>query len=122
MGSSLIEKHFTLDRNAGGPDDSFSLEPSEFAALCSGARTAWEAVGCVDYGQKSSEIGNVVFRRSLYFVKYLAAGEVITADAVRSVRPGHGLQPKHADRLVGMRTTRAIKANTPTTWDAVEKA
>jgi pseudaminic acid synthase len=71
LGASIIEKHFTLDRSGGGPDDSFSLEPAELAALCHGARTAWEALGQVDYGRKSSEQGNVQFRRSLYFVKDL---------------------------------------------------
>lgn len=122
LGASVIEKHFTLDRSGGGPDDSFSLEPAGFTALCQGTRAAWEAVGRVDYGRKSSEIGNVTFRRSLYFVKDMAAGDIVTADAIRSVRPGHGLPPKHKETLVGLRTTRAIKANTPTAWDTVEKA
>lgn len=122
LGASVIEKHFTLDRSGGGPDDSFSLEPAEFAALCTGVRTAWEAMGQVDYGRKSSEIGNVTFRRSLYFVEDLAAGETVTASAIRSVRPGYGLPPKYADALLGMRTTRAVKANTPVAWDAVKKA
>jgi N-acetylneuraminate synthase len=121
LGASVIEKHFTLDRLGGGPDDSFSLEPKEFNELCNGARTAWEAVGRVDYGRKSSEVGNVTFRRSLYFVKDLKAGEMVTADSIRSVRPGYGLPPKFAETLVGTRTTRAIQANTPTEWDAVAK-
>lgn len=121
LGSSVIEKHFTLDRSGGGPDDSFSLEPKEFAKLCKDARTAWESIGLVDYGRKSSEIGNVTFRRSLYFVKDLEAGETVTADAIRSVRPGYGLPPKYADDLIGLRTTRGVKANSPTDWDAVEK-
>src|SRR6056297_1885497 len=82
LGASIIEKHFTLDRNGGGPDDSFSLEPSELTALCRDSHTAWEALGSVDYGRKSSETGNAQFRRSLYFVKDLKAGEVITEDAV----------------------------------------
>jgi N-acetylneuraminate synthase len=88
LGASIIEKHFTLDRSGGGPDDSFSLEPAELAALCQGAKTAWAAMGRVDYGRKSSEQGNAKFRRSLYFVKDMKAGDVITADCVRSVRPG----------------------------------
>ena len=121
LGASVIEKHFTLDRSGGGPDDSFSLEPKEFSELCTGARTAWEAVGRVDYGRKSSEIGNVTFRRSLYFVKDMVAGEIVTADSIRSVRPGYGLQPKFAETLVGMRVARAVRANTPTAWDALEK-
>ena len=95
LGASIVEKHFTLDRNGGGPDDSFSLEPAEMAALCTGTKTAWLALGRVDYGRKSSEQGNVQFRRSLYFVKDMKAGEVITPECIRSVRPGYGLPPKY---------------------------
>ena len=113
LGASIIEKHFTLDRSGGGPDDSFSLEPTEMAALCHGAKTAWAALGQVDYGRKSSEQGNAKFRRSLYFVKDLQANEVITPDAVRSVRPGFGLPPKYFDTVIGKRTVRAIASGTP---------
>jgi pseudaminic acid synthase len=113
MGASLIEKHFTLSRAGGGPDDSFSLEPSELAALCSDSKTAWAALGRVDYGLKSSEQGNVKFRRSLYFVKDMQAGEVITADCIRSVRPGFGMPPKSLDSLIGKKLTSAVKRFTP---------
>jgi N-acetylneuraminate synthase len=113
MGACLIEKHFTLDRDGGGPDDSFSLEPRDLAALCRDARTAWEAMGRVDYGRKSSEIGNAQLRRSLYFVKPLKAGERVAADAVRSVRPGYGLAPKHLDEVVGSVLLEDVQANTP---------
>lgn len=113
MGASLIEKHFTLDRSGGGPDDSFSLQPPEMAALCRDARTAWQAMGRVDYGRKSSEQGNVQFRRSLYFVKDLPAGATVTADAVRSVRPGFGLAPKMLEQVIGKRVRRDIAAATP---------
>ena len=112
LGASLIEKHFTLDRSGGGPDDSFSLEPAELAWLVHGTRTAWEALGAVDYGRKSSEQGNAQFRRSLYFVKDLKAGEVITADAVRSVRPGYGLAPKYLPEVIGKRVVADVKMNT----------
>ena len=117
LGAAIIEKHFTLDSNGGGPDDSFSLEPPELAALCQGARTAWEALGRVDYGRKSSEQDNVQFRRSLYFLKDLRRGEVITADAVRSVRPGFGLAPKHLDQVLGKRVTRDVKHAEPVSLD-----
>lgn len=113
LGASIIEKHFTLDRSGGGPDDSFSLEPKELEALCRDSKTAWAALGRVDYGRKSSEQGNVQFRRSLYFVKELKAGDVVTADAVRSVRPGFGLQPKFLSLILGMTLTKDVKANTP---------
>ncbi|BBJ00654.1 pseudaminic acid synthase [Ferrigenium kumadai] len=113
LGASIIEKHFTLNRDGGGPDDSFSLEPAELAALCQGARTAWEALGRVDYGRKSSELGNVKFRRSLYFVKDLKAGDVITEDSVRSVRPGFGLAPKYLMNIIGKRVVVDVDRYTP---------
>lgn len=113
LGASVIEKHFTLDRNGGGPDDSFSLEPAELKMLCQGARSAWAALGQVDYGLKSSEKGNAKFRRSLYFVKAMRAGEVITEDHIRSVRPGFGLAPKFLPSLIGKTARRNIEKNTP---------
>jgi pseudaminic acid synthase len=113
MGACIIEKHFTLDRNGGGPDDSFSLEPKEMAELCTGARTAQEAMGRVDYGTKSSERGNLAFRRSLYFVRALKAGETISADCVRSVRPGFGLPPKYLERIIGKKVSRDVDFATP---------
>lgn len=112
MGASIIEKHFTLDRNGGGPDDSFSLEPAELTALCRDSKTAWQALGKVDYGRKSSEQGNVKFRRSLYFVKDMKAGEVITEDCIRSVRPGYGLAPKYLEQVVGKTVKHEVAANT----------
>lgn len=120
LGASIIEKHFTLDRNGGGPDDSFSLEPAEMKALCDGARTAWQAMGKVDYGRKSSEQGNVQFRRSIYFVKDMQAGETITEDSIRSVRPGYGLAPKHFENLVGRKLKADVAFATPASWDLVE--
>ena len=120
MGASIIEKHFTLDRSGGGPDDSFSLEPAELAALCRDSKTAWAALGAVDYGRKSSEQGNVKFRRSLYFVKDLKAGEVITADAVRSVRPGFGLAPKYLNSVIGKRLRNDVLCNTPVRGEMLE--
>ena len=122
LGASIIEKHFTLNRKGGGPDDSFSLEPQELAALCRDTKTAWRALGNVDYGRKSSEQGNVKFRRSLYFVKDLKAGDLITPDAVRSVRPGFGLAPKHLERIVGKRVTVDITMNSPVNGEVVDEA
>jgi N-acetylneuraminate synthase len=119
LGAALIEKHFTLDRSGGGPDDSFSLEPGDLRALCRDSRSAWEALGSVDYGKKASEQGNAKFRRSLYFVKRLAAGATVTADSVRSVRPGYGLAPKHLDAVLGKVVKRDVDAATPVTWDVL---
>jgi N-acetylneuraminate synthase len=113
MGASLIEKHFTLDRSGGGPDDSFSLEPADFAALCQGVHTAWKALGRVDYGRKASEKGNVKFRRSLYFTKALPKGTRIQAGDIQSVRPGYGLPPKYTGQVIGRTLTREVAAATP---------
>ncbi|MBW6392004.1 pseudaminic acid synthase [Billgrantia antri] len=113
LGASLIEKHFTLDRNGGGPDDSFSLEPSELAALCRDVKTAWQALGQVDYGRKSSEQGSAQFRRSLYFVKSLKAGDLITKDAVRIVRPGYGVPPSFLNKILGVKVVKDVRACSP---------
>lgn len=121
LGACVIEKHFTLDRNGGGPDDSFSLEPKELQQLCQGAKTAWQALGKVDYGRKSSEQGNAQFRRSLYFVKDLKAGDVIDESCIRSVRPGYGLPPKFYDELIGKRVNQAISKNIATSFDCIDR-
>lgn len=117
LGGSLIEKHFTFDRSGNGPDDSFSLEPAEFTALCSSARTAWEALGKVDYGQKSSERSNVKFRRSLYFVRDLNAGDTIGAGDVRSIRPGFGVAPKYLEEIIGRTLSSDVKSATPVSFE-----
>ena len=88
-------------------------------ALCENARTAWEAVGKVDYGLQSSEVGNVKFRRSLYFTKDMEVGETVTADCVRSVRPGYGLPPKYIDDVVGSRVTKAVVKHSPVQLDTI---
>lgn len=119
MGASIIEKHFTLDRKGGGPDDSFSLEPAELAALCRDSKTAWAALGRVDYGRKSSEQGNVKFRRSLYFVRDLKAGDVITSDCIRSIRPGNGLPPKMLDDVLGALVKSDVSFGTPVKYDLI---
>lgn len=113
LGASIIEKHFTMNRNGGGPDDSFSLEPAEMADLCKKARTAWEALGTVNYSQKASESVNVKFRRSLYFVSDLPAGSCISQRDVRSVRPGYGLPPKYLDYILGRRLRIGVKYGKP---------
>lgn len=117
LGASIIEKHFTLDRNGGGPDDSFSLMPAELAALCRNTQTAWQTLGKIDYGCKPSEQANVKFRRSLYFVKNLKAGSIITKDAIRSVRPGYGIAPKHFDSLIGKLLKEDVNYGKPTNYN-----
>lgn len=113
LGASIIEKHVTLDRSGGGPDDSFSLEPDELKALCTGAKTAWQALGEIDYGRKSSEEVNVKFRRSLYFVKDIKCGKIITESHVKSIRPGYGLAPKYLSEVIGKKVNRDISKGCP---------
>ncbi|MGE6462040.1 pseudaminic acid synthase [Pseudoalteromonas tetraodonis] len=117
LGACLIEKHVTLDRNGGGPDDSFSLEELELKQLCDDSKTAWAATGAVNYERKESEKGNMIFRRSLYVVKDVATGEVFTHENVRSIRPGYGLAPKHLKDIVGKKSTKNILRGTPLTED-----
>ena len=119
LGASIIEKHVTLDRNFGGPDDSFSLESKELKELCTGAKIAWESLGKVDYGLKSSEQGNVKFRRSLYFVKDIEQGETITKKHIRSIRPGYGLPPKLYNNVIGKTVIKDIKAGSSVRWDLI---
>ena len=106
LGASIIEKHVTLDRNAGGPDDSFSLESGELKSLCEKAKIAWSSVGHVDYGRKSSEIGNAQFRRSLYVAESLSCGDVITERNIKSIRPGYGLAPKYMTEIIGKKINK----------------
>ena len=112
-GASIIEKHFTLDRMGGGPDDSFSLEPDEIKELCESAYIAWTAQGEVDYSRKTSEIENVKFRRSLYFVKDIKKGDLITDEHIKSIRPGFGMKPKFLKSVIGLEASRNIYRGAP---------
>ena len=120
MGVSLIEKHVTLDRKGNGPDDSFSLEPSELAALCRHTKTTWEAMGEVDYGLKPGEMENVKFRRSLYVIKDIKAGEILKDEHVRSIRPGFGVPPKFLSNILGCKALVDMKAGTPVKFENIE--
>lgn len=120
LGASIVEKHFTLDRGGGGPDDSFSIEPGELAALCRDVRTAWEALGKVNYTPTPGELPNLKFRRSLYFVRAMKAGETVRPECIRSVRPGYGVAPRDLPRVVGSRMRRDVEANTPVRWDDLQ--
>ncbi|MFD1627106.1 pseudaminic acid synthase [Azospirillum griseum] len=122
MGATIIEKHFTLARADGGVDSAFSLEPHEFKAMADAVRTAWAAMGRVEYGVKPSEVGGRDYRRSLYVVADVAAGEVLTAHHVRSIRPGFGLSPKHLPEIVGRRAARALRRGMPLRWDLLAPA
>jgi N-acetylneuraminate synthase len=113
LGACLIEKHVTLDRAGGGADDSFSLEPDELTALCKDTKTAWEAIGKVNYERTEAEKGNVGFRRSLYVVKDIKEGELFTSDNIRSIRPGFGIAPKYLNEVLGKKSNQVLKKGTP---------
>jgi N-acetylneuraminate synthase len=117
LGACIIEKHFTLSREVPGPDSSFSLEPQEFKAMVDSIRIMEEALGSVHYGVSEHEAKSRVFRRSLFVVKDMKAGEVFTEDNIRSIRPGHGLPPKYLKRVLGKRSAQDIKKGTPVEWD-----
>ncbi|WP_341958972.1 pseudaminic acid synthase [Pseudomonas sp. RC10] len=119
MGATVIEKHFTLDRAAGGVDASFSLEPAEMASLVTETERAWQGLGHVQYGATQAEQKSLVYRRSLYVVKDVAEGEAFSKDNVRAIRPGLGLAPKHIDRILGRTARQAVKRGTPLRWDVV---
>lgn len=120
LGARMIEKHFTLSRSDGGPDSAFSLEPDELAALVRGARAAFAALGTGTAGRAQVEESNKVFRRSLYAVEDIGAGEALTAKNVRIIRPGFGLAPKHLPEVIGRRARRALRRGTALSWDLIE--
>ena len=116
LGACIIEKHFTLSRADGGPDSAFSLEPHEFKAMVEAVRVAEKALGTVHYGVSEAEAKSRVFRRSLFVVKDVKAGEKLTNENVRSIRPGHGLHTRYLDEIVGRRAACNIKRGTPLAW------
>jgi N-acetylneuraminate synthase len=120
LGASVIEKHFTLSRSDGGPDAAFSLEPTEMAQLTAGVAKAWKALGGVYYGSTEGEKRSLQFRRSLYVVADVKAGDCLTKANLRAIRPGFGLSPKHYDQLLGRCVTRDVVKGTPVTWDIVQ--
>lgn len=117
LGSTVIEKHFTLNREEGGVDSAFSLEPEEFAALVTETDTAWKSLGGVAIGPTKEEEHSLQFRRSIYIAKDIKAGEVLTTANLRVIRPGFGLDPKYYDLLLGKQMKRDLKAGTPLSWE-----
>ncbi len=119
LGACVIEKHFTLARADGGPDAAFSLEPAEFTALVRDCKDAWAALGQPGFERGGVERANAQFRRSLYMVADVAAGELITKANVRSIRPGLGLAPKHLPDVLGKRAVRDLGYGEPLAWDMI---
>ena len=119
LGACIIEKHLTLSRQVPGPDSAFSIEPTEFKAMVQAIRTAEEALGAIHYGVSEHEASSLVFRRSLFVVSDIKAGEVFTEKNVRSIRPGNGLPPKHFKEVIGRRATIDIERGTPLAWSHI---
>lgn len=120
LGATVIEKHFTLRRADGGVDSAFSMEPEEMAQLVVESERAWQALGQIQYGSTEAEKGSKVFRRSLYVFKDMKAGEILTTENVRAVRPGLGLPTKYLDSFLGLTVSKDIKAGTPLTFDLLK--
>lgn len=116
LGACLIEKHITLSRAEGGPDAAFSLEPDELNALTSGIKVVEAAMGSISYGPSAIEAPNVVFQRSLFAVENITAGEALTSENVRVIRPGNGLAPKFYEDVIGHHASQDIKRGTPLSW------
>jgi N-acetylneuraminate synthase len=119
LGACIVEKHFTLSRAIPGPDSAFSLEPHEFKAMVDGVRTAEKASGKIHYGISESEARSRIFRRSLFVVEDVGAGEIFTARNVRSIRPSGGLHTRYIEQVLGCRAARDIKRGTPLAWEMV---
>jgi pseudaminic acid synthase len=119
VGATVIEKHFTLCRSDGGVDATFSMEPEEARQLVTETERAWQAMGTIYYGRTDAEEKSLVFRRSLYITEDLKAGDVLTPDNLRAIRPGYGLQPKHYETLLGKTVVIDIKKGTPVHWGMI---
>ena len=119
LGATVIEKHFTLARADGGVDSTFSMEPSEMEAVVVETERAWQALGTISYGPTAAEVKSLKYRRSLYITEDLQAGDQLSAENLRAIRPGGGLPPKYFDVLLGARVTRAVKRGTPASWSLV---
>ena len=120
LGATVIEKHFTLDRDDGGVDSEFSMEPDEMKQLVDEAQKAWSSLGEVSYGPTKSEANSLIFRRSLYIVKDLQTGDILSEQNVKSIRPGYGIAPKYLKDIIGKGVTQNIKKGTAFSWKLIE--
>lgn len=120
MGACIIEKHFTLTRNVPGADSAFSLIPGEFEAMVKAVRIAESSLGRIRYGLQEDEVASKAFRRSLFVVKDVKKGDVLSAENVRSIRPAMGLHPRYLNEIFGRRARKDITAGTPLNWDLIE--
>ena len=119
MGANLIEKHFCISRAVKNPDSSFSMEPQEFREMVEQVREVEKAMGTVQYGVSRQEESNACFRRSLFVVEDIAAGEVLTPEKIRSIRPAYGLKPKYYQEVLGRTAKRSLRRGTPLSFDDI---
>tara|TARA_B100000315_G_scaffold215981_1_gene215581 strand:+ start:327 stop:1388 length:1062 start_codon:yes stop_codon:yes gene_type:complete len=119
LGAVVVEKHFTLARSDGGVDSAFSIEPEELKTLVAESTRAWQALGSVSYGPTEPEKKSLAFRRSLYVVKNMQAGEKISPENVRAIRPGNGLAPRELEGLMGIPVVRNVRRGTPLSWELI---
>jgi pseudaminic acid synthase len=120
LGATVIEKHFTLDRKEGGVDSAFSMEPAEMKSLVDESAIAAKAVGKIHYGISAKEKSSLRFRRTLYITKDVKAGEILSVENMRAIRPGLGLSPKYFDALLGKKIKKDLKKGTALSWDLIE--
>ena len=119
LGACIVEKHFTLSRAVPGPDSAFSLEPHEFKQMVEAIRTTEKALGTVNYAVTEKEAASRVFRRSLFVVEDMKAGDLFTEENVRAIRPGYGLSTKYIDVILGEKAKQDVEAGTPLNWDLI---
>lgn len=121
LGGSVIEKHFIESRSDKGPDSEFSIEPHELKRLVEESEIAWLSIGKASYERKKAEEQNLTFRRSIYFIKDLQAGDEVTPEVLKRIRPGYGLSPKYYYEILGKKLKKSVKAGTPTSWDVLKR-
>ncbi|MCB2211503.1 pseudaminic acid synthase [bacterium] len=119
LGANVIEKHFILDRDQGGPESSFALEPHELTMMVDAVRMAEKSLGTVHFGPAEREAASLIFRRSLYVVRDIAEGEKFSEENVRSVRPSHGMHTRHYEEILGRRAATAVEKGTPLSWELI---
>jgi N-acetylneuraminate synthase len=119
LGATVIEKHFTLNRSDGGVDSAFSMEPAEMSQLVVESERAWQALGQIRYGATEAEKKSLQYRRSLYVVQDLKAGDVLTRDNIRAIRPGLGLPTKYLDVVLGKTVKQNVSRGTALSWEII---
>jgi pseudaminic acid synthase len=122
LGASVIEKHVTLSRDDKGPDSDFSLEPDELKELCESAKNAWLSLGQEGYKLKAVEKENLKYRRSIYIVKDMKAGDVFSKENIRRIRPGFGIEPKYIEDILGKQVNQDVKRGEPLSWEKIKSS